>query len=61
MDNIYKINKYGLPLLEIVCVMLTRLTFSVAFVLLAIKQENNFIGTLKDLEGCFLGQMCSLK
>ena len=45
MDSTYKTNKYRLPLLEIVGVTSTGLTFSVAFVLLSNERENNFIWT----------------
>ena len=43
MDSIYKTNKYRFPLLKIVGVTSTELTFSVVFVLLSTKRENNFI------------------
>ena len=47
MDSTYKTNKYRLPLLEIVGVTSTGLTFSAAFVLLSTERENNFIWTLQ--------------
>jgi len=53
MDSTYKTNKYRLPLLEIVGVTSTGLTFSVAFALLSTKHENNFIWTLQRLKGLF--------
>ena len=53
MDSTYKTNIYRLPLLEIVGVTSTRLTFSVAFVLLSNERENNFIWTLQKLKGLF--------
>jgi len=46
MDSTYKTNKYRLPLLEIVGVTSTGLTFSAAFVLLSTERENNFIWSL---------------
>jgi len=46
MDSTYKTNKYRLPLLEIVGVTSTGLTFSAAFVLLLTECENNFIWSL---------------
>jgi len=54
MDNTYKTNKYRLPLLEIVGVTSTGLTFSVAFVLLSNEHENNFVWTLQKLKGLFV-------
>jgi len=47
MDSTYKTNKYRL--LEIVGVTSTRLTFSVAFVLMSTEHENNFTWTLQRL------------
>jgi len=46
MDTTYKTNKYRLPLLEVVSVQSTGLTFSAAFVLMAIECQNNFIWAL---------------
>jgi len=46
MDSTYKTNKYRLPLLEIVGVTSTELTFSTAFVLLSTERVNNFIWAL---------------
>jgi len=42
MDNTYKTNKYRLPLLEIVGVTSTSLTFSTTFVLMSSEREKNF-------------------
>ena len=42
MDSTYKTNKYRMPLLEVVGITSTGLTFSVAFCLLAAEKENNF-------------------
>lgn len=54
IDSTYKINKYRLPLLEIVGVTSTKLTFSIAFVYLESERSNNFIWALKRLQGLFL-------
>ena len=43
MDNTYKTNKYRLPLLKIVGVTSTDLTFSATFILMSSERENNFI------------------
>ena len=43
MDNTYKTNKYRLPLLEIVGVTSTGLTFSAALAFLSSEKQNNFI------------------
>jgi len=53
MDNTYKTNKYRLPLLEIVGVTSTSLTFSAAFVLMSNERENNFTWVLQRLRGLF--------
>lgn len=42
MDCTYKTNRYGLPLLEIVGVTCTHLTFSVAFVYMKAEREENY-------------------
>jgi len=54
MDNTYKTNKYWLPLLEIVGVTSTRLTFSVAFAFLSNEKQNNFTWALERLRGLFM-------
>jgi len=54
MDNTYKTNKYRLPLLEIVGVTSTRLTFSHAFVFLSSERQNNFTWVLERLRGLFM-------
>ena len=54
MDTTYKTNKYRLPLLEVVCVTSTRLTFSVVFVLMSTERENNFTWALQRLRWLFL-------
>jgi len=43
MDNTYKTNRYRLPLIEVVGVTSTGLTFSGAFILLEAECENNFV------------------
>jgi len=53
MDNTYKTNKYRLPLLEIVGVTSTGLTFSAAFVLMSTECQNNFTWVLQKLRGLF--------
>jgi len=53
MDSTYKTNKYRLPLLEIVGVTFTDLTFSAGFVLMSTKHENNFTWALQKLRGLF--------
>jgi len=54
MDNTYKTNKYRLPLLEIVGVTSTDLTFSTVFVVLSSERESNFIWALERLRELFL-------
>ena len=54
MDNIYKTNKYRLPLLEIVGVISTGLILSVAFVVLSNEREYNFVWALQKLKGLLL-------
>jgi len=53
MDSTYKTNKYRLPLLEIVGVTSTGLTFSAAFVLMSSERENNYTWALQKLRGLF--------
>ncbi|XP_027934490.1 uncharacterized protein LOC114189955 [Vigna unguiculata] len=54
MDSTYKTNKYRLPLLEIVGVTSTGLTFSAAFAFLSSEKQNNFIWALERLRGLFM-------
>ncbi|XP_068501365.1 protein FAR1-RELATED SEQUENCE 6-like [Phaseolus vulgaris] len=54
MDSTYKTKKYRMPLLEVVGITSTGLTFSVAFCLLAAEKENNFFWALDRLKGLFL-------
>ena len=50
MDTTYKTNKYRLPLLEVVGVTSTELTFSVAFAYLDSEQKDNFTWALQKLK-----------
>ena len=50
MDCTYKTNKYRCPLLEIVGVTSTNLTFSVAFVYLEAEREENYTWALSILQ-----------
>jgi len=54
MHSTYKSKKYKLSFLEIIGFTSIGLTFSIAFVLLSSKCENNFIWTLKRLRWLFL-------
>ncbi|XP_052728537.1 uncharacterized protein LOC108327432 [Vigna angularis] len=54
MDSTYKTNKYQLPLLEIVGMTSTGLTYSVAFAFLSSERQNNFTWDLQKLRGLFL-------
>jgi len=53
MDSTYKTNRYKLPLLEIVGVTSTELTFSITFILVEAECENNFVWALERLKGLF--------
>ncbi|XP_068504274.1 uncharacterized protein [Phaseolus vulgaris] len=53
-DEYVKTNKYRMPLLEVVGITSTVLTFSVAFCLLAAEKENIFLWALDRLKGLFL-------
>ena len=46
MDNTYKTNIYRLPLLEIVGVTPTEMTFCAAFVYMEVEREANFVWAL---------------
>ncbi|CAH9089994.1 unnamed protein product, partial [Cuscuta epithymum] len=50
MDCTYKTNRYGLPLLEIVGVTCTDLTFSVAFVYMEAEREDNYTWAMEKLK-----------
>ena len=58
MDSTYKTNRYRLPLLKIVGVTSTQLTFSVAFVYLESDKVQNYTWALEMLkslmDGCML-------
>ncbi|RDX82859.1 hypothetical protein CR513_36299, partial [Mucuna pruriens] len=51
LDSTYKINRYQLPLLEIVGVTSTELTFSVAFAYMESEEVDNFTWALQKLRG----------
>ncbi|KAJ1391958.1 MULE transposase domain [Sesbania bispinosa] len=51
VDTTYKTNKYRLPLLEIVVVTSTELTFSVAFAYLECETKDNFTWALDKVRG----------
>ncbi|XP_058742340.1 protein FAR1-RELATED SEQUENCE 5-like [Vicia villosa] len=55
-DCTYKINRYRLPLLEIVGVTSTKLTFSVAFAYLEHEREKNFTWALQKLKELFYSE-----
>ena len=57
MDCTYKTNRYRLPLLEIVRVTSTEMTFSVGFAYLEAKQEDNFNWCLDNLKSIMHGQL----
>ncbi|KAH6787647.1 hypothetical protein C2S52_007199, partial [Perilla frutescens var. hirtella] len=50
MDCTYKTNRYGLPLLEIVGVTCTDLTFSIAFVYMESEREENYTWAMEKLK-----------
>ena len=50
MDCTYKTNRYRLPLLEIVGVTSTNLTFSVAFVYLEAERVDNYTWAMEKLQ-----------
>jgi len=54
MDTTYKTNKYRLPLLEIVGVTSTGLTFSARFVFISSERESNFTWALERFRGLFM-------
>ncbi|XP_068487107.1 uncharacterized protein [Phaseolus vulgaris] len=54
MDTTYKTNKYRLPLLEIVGVTCTGLSFSAGFAFLSSEKEKNFIWALQKFRGSLL-------
>ncbi|XP_068475173.1 uncharacterized protein [Phaseolus vulgaris] len=54
MDTTYKTNKYRLPLLEIIGVTCTGLSFSAGFAFLSSEKEKNFIWALQKFKGSLL-------
>jgi len=54
MDTTYRTNKYRFPLLEIVGVTSTGLTFSVGFAFLSSERQNNFTWALERLKGLLM-------
>lgn len=54
MECTYKTNRYRLPLLEIVGVTYIELTFSVAFVYMVAKREENYAWTMKKLKSAIV-------
>lgn len=50
MNYAYKTNKYKMPLLEVVRVTSTNLTFSVAFTFLDSEKEDNYVRALQSLK-----------
>jgi len=61
IDSTYKTNRYRLPLLDIVGVTLTGMTFSVAFAYLEGKCINNVVWTLERFRGILFDVMQFLK
>ena len=53
IDTTYKTNKYRMPLLEIVGVTSTGLTFFAGFVFISSEQESNFTWALERVRGLF--------
>lgn len=51
MDYTYKTNRYRFPLLQIVGVTSTEMTYSVAFVFMQSEKEDNYIWALEKLKG----------
>ena len=61
MDSTYKTNIYRLPLLEIVGVTCTALTFSVVFAYMEVEREKTLCGHLKGSKAFFADKMNCLK
>ena len=57
-DTTYKTNKYCLPLLEIVGITSTNMTFSVAFAYLSSKRTTNFEWDLSKVKGLLVKRLC---
>ena len=58
IDSTYKTNRYRLPLLEIVGMTPTSLTFSVAFVFMESERANNMVWVLENLRGLIMSDDC---
>ncbi|KAL7586977.1 hypothetical protein Lser_V15G40093 [Lactuca serriola] len=58
MDATYKTNKYKMPLLEVVGVTSTRLTFCIAFVFTQEEKEFNYTWALNCLKSTMGGSLC---
>nr|KAJ0193618.1 hypothetical protein LSAT_V11C800398700 [Lactuca sativa] len=56
----YKTNKYGMPILEIVGVTPTNMTFSIAFVYMHEEKQSNYVWALDCLKSVMEGCMLSL-
>ncbi|XP_014523044.1 protein FAR1-RELATED SEQUENCE 5-like [Vigna radiata var. radiata] len=54
MDSTYKTNRYRLPLLEIVGMTCTGLTFSATFAFLSTEKQSNFTWALEKLKDLFI-------
>jgi len=53
INSIYKTNKYKLPLLDIMGMTPTEMTFSTAFAYLDGERINNVVWTLEQFQGIF--------
>jgi hypothetical protein len=53
MDCTYKTNKYRQPLLEIIGITSTDLTFAVGFVYMEFEKTDNYRWALEKLKGLF--------
>ena len=58
IDSTYKTNRYRLPLLEIVGMTPTGMTFSVAFAFMASERVNNVVWALDKVRGLILREEC---
>ena len=54
IDSTYKTNRYRLPLLEIVGMTPTGMTFSIAFAFMASERVNNVVWALDKVRGLIL-------
>ena len=60
IDSTYKINRYRLPLLDLVGVTPIGMTFTVGFAYLATERANNVVWALEQFRGLFFGLNCLL-